>query len=63
MICGLPAEVMEQLMQTAGHLKATYRVASATGEREGTTRLSGIAKEFPGHTRALTNFPNQLRWS
>jgi hypothetical protein len=48
MICGQPAEVMEQLLQTgAGHLKATYRVASsATGEREGTTRLSGIAKEF-----------------
>ena len=48
MISGQPAE-------------ATYRVD--TGEREGTTRLSGIAKEFPGHTRALTNFPNQLRWS
>src|SRR5438093_13378833 len=57
MICGQPAEVMEQLLQTASHPKATYRVAqarnlpgsvrtSATGEREGTTRLSGIAKEF-----------------
>ena len=47
MICGQPAEVMEQLTQTAGHLKATYRVDRAPqGEREGTTRLSGIAKEF-----------------
>jgi len=29
MLCGQPAEVMEQLLQTAGHPKATYRVARA----------------------------------
>src|SRR5438046_8567565 len=47
MIRGQPDEVSEQLTQTAGHLKATYRVDRAPqGEREGTTRLSGIAKEF-----------------
>jgi len=36
MICGQPAEVMEQLLQTAGHRKATYRVAhrAPQGERE-----------------------------
>ena len=75
MICGLLAEVMEQLMQTAGHLKATYRVARAPqesakvqqGYRESQRsfwRKWPAASEIQtGHTRALTNFPNQLRWS
>ena len=91
MICGQPAEVMEQLLQTAGHSKATYRDArapqgSATVQQRYREFLAlwrnpdpdrsevAIAKEFlrkwpaapeikTGHPRALTNFPNQLRWS
>jgi len=75
MICGQPAEVMEQLLQTAGHPKATYRVARAPqgsakvqqGYRESQRsfwRKWPAASEIQtGHTRALTNFPNQLRWS
>src|SRR5439155_4450583 len=47
MICGQPAEVMGTTYANGGppqgHLPSR---SSATGEREGTTRLSGIAKEF-----------------
>ena len=51
MISGQPAEVMEQLMQTAGHPKATYRVARAPQES---------AKVQQGYRESQRSFPDTL---
>ena|SRR6266566_690127 len=51
MISGQPAE-------------ATYRVNRAPQKSAKVQQgYRESQRSFPGHTRALTNFPNQLRWS
>ncbi len=51
MISGQPAEVMEQLLQTAGHPKATYRVDRAPQES---------AKVQQGYRESQRSFPDTL---